>query len=313
VPSDRSARRVPTDLATTIDPYRTCEFATITSAGAPIAWPTVTLYDEPSGSFTVTTSVALPTKAVNVRREPRVSMLFSDPTGSGSATLPQVLVRGRASCPDLIKTDPGGLEDYWARLYERQPAGRIYGANLLTRRLMDWYYLRLVITVTPESVAVHDACAPGTPMPHVPVAGGGAPARTAAELAHFGSAVLTWIDSDGGPASRRVRPTVVADGRVLVPEDAPLHAGPASLLCHSHDDRLWSQRSFVTVGSLERADGQWVFTCERFIAGSSTHPVRVLRMFRDARATTRRYLARRGVSRPAVAWDAFAALHQAER
>lgn len=302
----------PSELATLVDAYRTCEFATVTKAGVPIAWPTVTMCDETTGRFTVTTSIALPTKAVNVRREPRVSMLFSDPTGSGSATLPQVLVRGRASCPDVIRADPKGLEDYWARLYARQPAGRVYGANALTRALMDWYYFRLVITVVPHSVEVRQPVA-DEPLPRVPLTSGGPPARTAAELAHYRTAVLTWIAPDAGPASTRVRPTVATDGRLLLADDADLVAGPASLLCHAHDERLWSQRSFVTVGSLERTDGQWAFASERFIAGSSTSPLRALRMFREARATTRRYLARRGLSRPAVAWSEFAALHHTAR
>ena len=303
----------PSDIATVVDPYRTCEFATVTKAGVPIAWPTVTLYDVDGGVFTVTTSVALPTKAVNVRREPRVSMLFSDPTGSGSATLPQVLVRGRASCPDVVRADPAGLEDYWARLYARQPAGRIYGANPLTRALMDWYYFRLVITVVPESVEVRDPVAADERLPPAPVAGGGVPARIAAELAHYRSDVVTWIAPDGGPASTRVRPTVGTAGGLLLADNLDLTAGPASLLCHAHDDRLWSQRSFVAVGSLERTDGRWAFMSERFIEGSSTSPLRALRMFREARATTRRYLARRGLSRPAVAWADFAALHPTAR
>jgi hypothetical protein len=196
-------------------------------------------------------------------------------------------------------------------LYERQPAGRIYGANALTRRLADFYYFRLVITVTPESVDVRDPLVAEERMRRVPVADEGAASRTAAELAHYRTAVLTWVDADGGPASRRVQPTVATDGRLLIADDAGVHAGPASLLCHSHDERLWSQRSFVTVGSLQHADGQWAFTCERFIEGSSTSPLRVVRMFREARSTTRRYLARRGLSRPAVAWDEFAALHHA--
>jgi len=242
-------------------------------------------------------------------------MLFSDPTGSGSATLPEVLVRGRASCPDVIRTDPAGLEAYWARLYERQPAGRIYGANALTRRLMDWYYFRLVITVTPQSVEVsqpvdvRDPLVADGRMSPARVPETGAAARTAAALADYRSAVLTWVDADGGPASTRVRPTVGADGRLLIAGDAGVRAGPASLLCHSHDERLWSQRSFVTVGSLHRADGRWAFASERFIEGASRSPLRVVRMFRDARSTTRRYLGKRGLSRPTVAWDEFAALH----
>ena len=305
--------QLPGDLAAMVEPYRTCEFATVTKAGVPIAWPTVALYDETSRAFTVTTSIALPVKALNVRREPRVSLLFSDPTGSGAADLPQVLVRGRASCPDEVVSEPTGLEDYWARLYERQPAGRIYGANAITRRLMDWYYLRLVITVAVQSVDVRDPLVAAGTMPRVTVAGGGAAARTAAELPHYLSGVLSWMGADGAPSSTRVRPTVESDGRLALGQDLELHPGAASLLCHSHDNELWSQRSFVTVGRLEHVGERWTFVCERFIEGASNRPLRLLRMFRDARSTAHRYLERRGLSRPAVAWDAFAALHHGRR
>ena len=300
---------MPSDLGGMVDAYRTCEFATVTKAGIPIAWPTVALYDEANRSFTLTTSIALPVKALNVRRNPGVSLLFSDPTGSGSTDLPQVLVRGLATCPDELVSAPTGLEDYWARLYQRQPAGRMYGANAVTRRLMDWYYLRLLLTVAVESVDVRDAVlAPGS-MPRVAVRSESAAARTAAELPQYRSAVLSWIGADGGPSSTRVRPAVGSDGRLTLDGDLDLHASAASLLCHSHDDRLWSQRSFVTTGALEQASGMWVFVPERFIEGASRRPLRVLRMFRDARSTAKRYLDRRGLPRPAVAWDAFAALH----
>ncbi len=36
-----------------------------------------------TGKFLLTTSVALPVKAFNIRRDPHVALLFSDPTGSG--------------------------------------------------------------------------------------------------------------------------------------------------------------------------------------------------------------------------------------
>jgi hypothetical protein len=300
----------PPDLAKAVDPYRTCEFATVTRAGTPIAWPTVTWYDETTGTFTVTTSIALPTKAVNVRREPRVSMLFSDPTGSGRSTLPQVLVRGRAACPDVIRTDPTGLEAYWTRLYERQPAGKMYGANTLTRRLMDWYYFRLVISVTPDSVETREPLPEAGPLPSGSGGDDAATRRTFAQLSHYRSGVLSWIDGDGGPRSTRVRPVPSRNGRLAVGEHESLRPGPASLLCHAHDEQLWSQRSFVTVGRLDRDDAGWTFICERTIDGTSTHPLRAIRAFRRARSTADRYLTNRNLPRPAVAWDAFAALQR---
>ncbi|MFE2595868.1 hypothetical protein ACFXCZ_05080 [Streptomyces sp. NPDC059396] len=58
----------------------------------------------------MTTSLAYAQKALNVRRDGRVGMLFSDPTGSGAADAPQVFVSGTATCPDEIMTGPAGAE-----------------------------------------------------------------------------------------------------------------------------------------------------------------------------------------------------------
>jgi hypothetical protein len=86
----------------------------------PITWPTVALYQPAQVRFVITTSIGLPQKAYNLRRAPRVAMLYSDPTGSGLAAPPVVLVQGDAVCPDKIVTRSdvnrpgvGGGSDPW--------------------------------------------------------------------------------------------------------------------------------------------------------------------------------------------------------
>jgi hypothetical protein len=37
-------------------------------------------------------------------------------------------------------------------MFRRQPASAIYSANAVTRYLMDWYYMRLAIEVTPRRI-----------------------------------------------------------------------------------------------------------------------------------------------------------------
>ena len=157
------------DVQAVMDRYRTCEFATLSKSGVPIAWPTATLR-QPDGTFLVTTSIALPQKAYNVRRDGRVAMLFSDPTASGLHGAPEVLVQGAATCPDQIVTDVRSNPDYWRRLHERQPFNKTYSANALTRRFFDWYYMRLLITVTPTAWTVRP------PLPsRAPASAAGAP------------------------------------------------------------------------------------------------------------------------------------------
>ena len=144
-----------------IDAYRTCEFATVTRSGTPIAWPIVS-WQRPDGSFMLTTSIGLPQKAFNVRRNPAVAMLFSDATASGMIEPPHILVQGTATCPDDIVTDVSTLPEYWTKLMRRQPSGKML-SSLLGRQMMSFYYLRLIITVTPTAVISRpsiDASAP---------------------------------------------------------------------------------------------------------------------------------------------------------
>jgi hypothetical protein len=120
------------DQLAVVDQYRTCEFATLSRSGLPIAWPISSLLQD-DGTFLVTTSIALPQKAFNVRRDGRVALLFSDPTGSGVEHPSEVLVQGTAVCPAEVETTPARSGPLWRRIYERQPASKAYSANAVGR------------------------------------------------------------------------------------------------------------------------------------------------------------------------------------
>src|SRR5205823_1019011 len=94
----------------------------------------------------------LPQKAFNVRRNPRVALLFSDPTGSGLTRPAAVLVQGDAEAPDEVDVEIRGFETELRRVFERQPASAFYSANPLMRALFDWYYMRLMLFVTPRRI-----------------------------------------------------------------------------------------------------------------------------------------------------------------
>src|SRR5262249_10258946 len=127
-------------------------FSTYARDGAPQTWPTLPFHQDSTGQFVVTSSVGLPQKAYNVRRDGRVSLLFSDPTASGLHRPPTVLVQGDAVCPETVTTDLTGLEDGLALAFRRQPASAVYSSNGVMRFLMDWYYMRLTIFVTPRRI-----------------------------------------------------------------------------------------------------------------------------------------------------------------
>ena len=260
------------DVLAVLDRYRTCEFATLGKDGVPIAWPTATLY-RPDGTFLITTSIALPQKAYNIRRDGRVALLFSEPTASGLAGAPQVLVQGAAACPDEIVTDVLANGEYWRRLHERQPFNKTYGANALTRRFFDWYYMRLLITITPTAWTVRPPLPPG-PVTVRDGASQGVSGAALTELAGYPSAVLAGRTDDGMPSLRRVHvtgPAAAGRLRLTVPPDDQLRPGRASLLAHSHDEQLWSLRSVVVTGELFEGDG-WTFRPNGSSAAEAPRP-----------------------------------------
>ena len=143
---------LPADVRAVIDAYRACEFTTLTREGVPVTWPVSTLL-QADGRFLITASLGMPYKAINARRNPRVSLLFSDPTASGLHSSAVVLVQGDAEVPERIVTEHAELREFWRdRIMSRQPAGKMYSMNALTRKLADWYYMRLTIYITPRRV-----------------------------------------------------------------------------------------------------------------------------------------------------------------
>jgi hypothetical protein len=298
--------------------YRTCEFATVTKRGTPIAWPVVT-WQRPDGALVVTTSIGIPQKAINVRRTPEVAMLFSDPTASGLTDPPQILVQGTAGCPDEIVTDVGGLSEYWTKLMQRQPSSKSFG-SLVGRRVMDFYYMRLIITVTPTVVSTRPAVRTETPLSKTDLAKAERTTpfgQVATRLPDYRSGVLAAFDDAGTPTLLRVLPSGHRSGGVLlldVPGDVDLRPGPASLLCHKHDDELASQNSFVVTGTLQQRGDRWALSTDRFIPGPGTGgPLAVVKAVRGMRSTAVGYLDRRGLDRPGVKWAAIDALSRAAR
>jgi len=309
------------DLKSVVSAYRTCEFLTVSRSGTPIAWPTVSVH-QPDGSFMISTSIGLPQKAINVRRNPAVALLFSDPTASGLDGAPAVLVQGTASCPDEIVTSVLDAREVWLRILERQPSSRGNSGNAISRWLMDFYYMRLLITITPTSVqavpalpAAGPAAADGPEAAARPKAvnapdgrrGGNDPfGRAARRLPEFGSAVLTAFDEQGSPTLVRVRPTADPANRSFsIETDASLRPGRASLLCHSHDEDLWTLRSFVVAGELSKDGEAWNLQPDRFIPGGADKlgPIAMIKIIRQLRGTARRYLERRGLARPRIPWQ----------
>lgn len=152
VPMGSRAISVPTEVEAVFREFRTCEFTTLARDGTPITWPMLPFWRPDTGQFMTTTSIGLPDKAFNIRRDPRVSLLFSDSTGSGLHHPPTVLVQGQAVAPDLVNTSIGAFEKEVKLVYRRQPSGAIWSSNPLLRWYVDWYFMRLEITIFPRRI-----------------------------------------------------------------------------------------------------------------------------------------------------------------
>ena len=143
---------IPAEVEAVFREFRTCELSTLARDGTPITWPMLPFWRGEARQFMTTTSIGLPDKAFNIRRDPRVSLLFSDSTGSGLDRPPTVLVQGVADAPDTVNTSIGAYEKEVKQVYRRQPSGAIWSSNPLLRWYFDWYFMRLEITITPRRI-----------------------------------------------------------------------------------------------------------------------------------------------------------------
>lgn len=144
---------LPSEVDAVFGNFFTCEFTTLTRQGQPLTWPAMPYYDRAVGRLIVTVSIAFPVKAENARRNPRVTMLFSEPTGSGLTDPPAVLVQGDATVEELRDPVP-----WWWEMFRlsvrRQPASRKYLANPITRALAAFYFQRIALLIAPRRILV---------------------------------------------------------------------------------------------------------------------------------------------------------------
>lgn len=126
-------------------------------------------------------------------------------------------------------------------------------------------------------------------------------AEAAKAIAKFDEGVLSAVDGAGYPLS--VRQTSLrydaATGvmPVALPEALGAAPGPASLLCHYHDENLWNMRMISVRGRLECRDGGFVFVTTAF------EPPSTLKQMLAIGRNAKRYLQKRGLPRPEVRFD----------
>lgn len=146
---------VQADIRSVLREIYVCEATTVNRQGQPITWPSSAYYHEATGEILLTACIAFPVKALNARRHPQVSLLYSDPTGTPLRQAPTVLVQGDATVAEITDyMDPRVLG--WFRTFaRRQPDSRKFIANWIVGKLFAWYiFQRLMISVRPRRILV---------------------------------------------------------------------------------------------------------------------------------------------------------------
>jgi hypothetical protein len=313
---------LPHEIQQVFDTFVTTEFTTVDRRGQPICWPLTPYYRPGDPCIDVSTALGYPKKAFDARANPKVALLFSDPTGSGMGDAPQVLVQGIA---DVDYEDlEANRERYGRESLEKLPGAKSLYPPAFLQRTMSFYFTRIYIHVRPERVYVWPGGDPtGEPTlydahmeevrsgrdeePDAPLA----PARGGATVwdermnelgERYQHAVLSLVAPDGFPFSLRVPISVDAGskrvrigGRVV---GLPVQPGLACLTAHDHHPEFRWQRNFQVRGDLVEEDGGWVLLPHRMVGGLELPPVskgklyaqnarKMLRMWRTARKTRR--------------------------
>ena len=283
---------LPVEVRECFQRFVTTEYTTIGAHQQPITWPVTPYYVDGGSTIDVTTGLGYPKKADDARRNPRVSLLFSDPTGSGVDSGIRVLVQGSAEVDD--EDLAANRERYFRESGEKLPATRKMHPPKFMRGALNWYYTRIYIAIRPERVLVWPDGDPLEPPqvhdshleeirsghveepsePHEPSAGGSI--AWDSRIEELGSrhpmAVLSWVGPDGFPLSARLPVTLdLPSHRIRLgvePAGLPLAEGRGCLTAHAHGDDFTWQENFQVRGDLvELGGGEWALVPRKLIGG----------------------------------------------
>jgi hypothetical protein len=273
------------------DRFVTTEYTTIDAKGQPITWPVTPYYKPGEECIDVTTGLGYPKKAADAEQNPKVALLFSDPTGCGLDGAPMVLVQGVADVDD--RDLDHNRERYWRESGETLPETKDRHPPAFIRKSLSWYYTRIYVHVRPERIYVWPDGDPSAEpqlldshMEEVrsghdeePEAPPPAPLGTAADWDErieqlgttYPTAVLTVVAPDGFPFSIRVPVKADRGGgcvRIEVdPVGLPLQPGLACVSAHEHAAEFTWQTNFQVRGDLVERDGEWVLVPHKFVGG----------------------------------------------
>jgi hypothetical protein len=310
---------LPAEVQQVFERFMTTEYTTVDSRRQPIVWP-VTPYYKPGGpTIDISTGIGYPKKAEDARRNPRVSLLFSDPTGSGIESGIRVLVQGTAVVDDA---DLQANRDRYREESDRKVprVRKEWFPSPPLDRLFGWYFERVYVKVRPERVFVwpqgdpaqepvlHDAHLEEVRSGHIeekpkpqstPAGGSAAWDERLEELGgRHPEAVLAWMAPDGFPLSARLPINLDRSERLIrigtEPVALPLLEGRAALTAHSHAPDYEWVRNFQVRGDLIRDNDGWALVPHRVVGGMEQRDESTLARYRrNLRTAIRCYFTRR--------------------
>ena len=285
--------------------FVTTEYTTIDRRGQPIPWPVTPYYSAGGPCIDVTTGLGYPKKANDAAANPKVALLFSDPTGSGMTDPPMVLVQGTA---DVDDRDLAHNRDRYVREARVKLPGTapLYPPPVFFP-LFNWYLTRIYIHVRPERVYVwpkgdvsaepelfdthlEEVRSGHDEEPEEPPAG---PDATAAvwdpRLDDLGTrhptAALSLVAPDGFPFAVRVPVRADAGARRIrigaEPLGVPFQPGLAAITAHEHDEVFAGQRNFQVRGDLVEDDEGWSLVPHKLVGGFELPPGGRIQMYKD--------------------------------
>ncbi|MBM3666682.1 MAG: pyridoxamine 5'-phosphate oxidase family protein [Actinobacteria bacterium] len=282
---------LPAEAREAFSRFVTCEYTTVGARQQPITWPVTPYYSDGGPTIDVTTGLGYPKKADDAKRHPSVSLLFSDPTGSGLEQPAQVLVQGTAEVDDVDLER--NADRYFRESAEKLPATKKMHPPKPIRRMFGWYYTRIYVYVRPERVLiwrhgdvgaepeVHDAHMEEVRSGHSEEPpeehGDPAPGATAWDerMDALGrdndTAAVSWLGPDGFPLSTRLPIEVDPATREIrltrEPTGLPLTPGRSCLAVHRHAPDFTWQRNFQVRGNLERDARGWKLAPRKLVGG----------------------------------------------
>jgi Pyridoxamine 5'-phosphate oxidase len=276
---------LPAEIQSVFDRFITTELTTIDRRGQPITWPVTPYYRPGDACIDVTTGLGYPEKAHDARANPMVTLLFSDPRGSGLEQPPMVLVQGSADVED---------RDY-TRIYIHVRPERIYvwphGEVSRDPELFGSHMEEVRSGHSEEPRRFHASPTGGVSSWHPRIRELGT---------RYPTAVLSFVSPDGFPFSVRVPVGVDPAARWIrlgaEPAGVPLAPGLACLTVHEHGEHFSFQPNFQVRGDLTPVPDGWALV-PRQIIGEFKLPSSRLAMiranatkFRRVWATARREL-----------------------